>query len=467
MAALAFALAAAGARPYAGGFNDGSRLATVESLLDRGTLAIDGSMFVRPPAGPGPPGPAPYRPDWQSLHEVGTRDMVRVGNHYYSDKPMVPAVLMAAMYRGLMFAGVPSPGADPALFCYLMTVLTSGLSYGVAVGCLWLLGWRAGLPAGWRLVWLAGFALATVLPAYTRHVNASIQLTGLVAALALFLSRAASRSAAVPAAFGKSGRTGRAPVGDLIGVGACAGVGYTLELGSGPLLVAAALGAVAVRFRRFGPVAVVALAALPWVAAHHAMNYHVGGVWVPLGMVPEYLDWPDSPFDATNATGVVRHTPESFARYAWALLFGRDGFLVTNLPLWLAVGAGWLALLRPGPDRIEIAALGVWSVATWLLYASLSNNYGGGCLSVRWLVPCLVPAFWLLARLLAERPTFRADFVALATWGLAVSAVAWPVGVWLRGPVPHFWSLTLPALVTWAAVRAVQMVRRGCGSRPD
>ena len=34
------------ARPYAGSWNDGSRLATVESLVDYHTLAIDRSIFL-------------------------------------------------------------------------------------------------------------------------------------------------------------------------------------------------------------------------------------------------------------------------------------------------------------------------------------------------------------------------------------------------------------------------------------
>ena len=37
------------ARPYAGSWNDGSRLATVESLVDRHTWAIDDSIFVAVP----------------------------------------------------------------------------------------------------------------------------------------------------------------------------------------------------------------------------------------------------------------------------------------------------------------------------------------------------------------------------------------------------------------------------------
>ena len=49
LGALAFFIAAISAKPYAGSWNDGSRLAVVESLLDRGTLAIDDSIFCKPP----------------------------------------------------------------------------------------------------------------------------------------------------------------------------------------------------------------------------------------------------------------------------------------------------------------------------------------------------------------------------------------------------------------------------------
>ncbi len=36
------------AKPYSGGWNDGSRLATAEMLAEDGTWAIDGSVFVEP-----------------------------------------------------------------------------------------------------------------------------------------------------------------------------------------------------------------------------------------------------------------------------------------------------------------------------------------------------------------------------------------------------------------------------------
>ena len=56
----AAAVAVVSARPYAGAWNDGSRLATVECLVDHGTLAIDDSLFVRvPPDGSAQRNPYP------------------------------------------------------------------------------------------------------------------------------------------------------------------------------------------------------------------------------------------------------------------------------------------------------------------------------------------------------------------------------------------------------------------------
>ena len=80
---------------------------------------------------------------------------------------------------------------------------------------------------------------------------------------------------------------------------------------------------------------------LPWVVAHLGVNYAIGGVFVPLNMVPEYLRWPGSPFDESNMTGVSRHSPPGLVVYLRELLIGESGFLVFNLPLFLAVVMGW------------------------------------------------------------------------------------------------------------------------------
>jgi hypothetical protein len=446
LAGLAFLLAAASALPYAGGFNDGSRLATAESLIERGTFRIDDSLFVRPSDDLASRGMPPYTPKIPDLFAQGTYDKVLIDGHFYSDKPMLPAVLTAAAYRLLMLLGLPAPRERPDVFCRVAAMLTCGIPYAVAVGLMWVMGRRVGLTPGWRTVWLASFALATVLPAYTRQVNAAMPQLGALAVLVVLLSRAAEV-------------VDRTPWLTLAGAGMCAGFAYAVEQPSGALLLLTTSAAVAFRTRRFWPTAVFAFGALPFVVIHHALNYAVGHVWVPMGLLPEYLKWPDSPFGPANMTGFMRHTPGKFVWYAGTLLFGDSGLLVCNLPLFLLPVCGWLVLVRPGPDRIELRALAAWGVAMWLMYAVLSDNFGGGCLSIRWLVPFLVPGFWMLARLLVEWPTFRIDFAILTAWGLVLSVFMWNAGPWPVGGVPYLHAVVVAALGMWIGVRGALIAR--------
>jgi len=423
VAAVAFALAATQARPYAGGWNDGSRLASVESLADRGTFAIDDSLYAAPRAEAGTAVYAPGLP-------AETRDKLFIDGRFYSDKPPLPSVPLAAAYRSLMAAGFPRPAERPDVFCRVVVILLCGASYAAAAGCMWSLGRRAGLAPGWRLAWLAGFALATVLPAYARQANTHIAQTAAVAGVAVLLGRVADASA-----------RGRVAWAALAGVGTLLGVAYNLDFGVGPPLVPAVLAVVAVRTRSVTAVGAAAVAVLPWVAAGHGLNFAIGREWLrPLNMNPAYLAWPGSPFDTANMTGVLRpRGPFGVGVYALELLFGLRGFLTHNLPLLLAVPAAWVVLRRPGRDRAELLALAAWAAAAWALYALLSNNCGGGCVSVRWFLPFLVPGFWVLARLLAERPQFRPDFVALSAWGAVLAAVMWWCGPWRVRMVPAFW----------------------------
>ena len=136
---IAFALAVAGARDPPGGFNDGSRLATAQSLIDRGTFAIDDSVFVRPPLDLAERGLLPDDPNLVYSLARGTKDKLLIDSRYYSDKPMIPAVVNAAAYRLLMLFGLPQPGERPDVFCRVSTILMCGIGYAVAVGCMLVL----------------------------------------------------------------------------------------------------------------------------------------------------------------------------------------------------------------------------------------------------------------------------------------------------------------------------------------
>jgi hypothetical protein len=437
--AAAAAVAIVSARDYAGGWNDGSRLATVESLVDYHTLAIDRSIFVVVPPRDRPGAPVPYRADEPNLLLHGTQDKLFIRGHFYSDKSPVPALWMAGVYQALQWGTGLKARERPDRFCYWMTLLSSGLAYVIAVWCMFRLGRPLRLPPGLRLGLAASLGLSTVALTYVRQVNNHILLLAVAAALYLGL-----------ASWPRDAHGGRITWLRLLGLGTLAGLAYTIDLGAGPVLLACALGVVCHRCRSLRRMAVFAGAALPWLALHHVLNYTIGGTFRPANAVPAYFTWPGSPFAAQNMTGILAHSSIGhFLIYAAALLAGKRGFLGHNLPLFLAAPGIVILLRRRTAERPEILSAGCWFAGTWLVCALFSNNYSGVAASIRWFVPLLVPGYFVLAILLREDPRFRWDFLALSAWGAVLAGLMWWKGPWLGRMVPFFWPIQAAALVSW------------------
>jgi hypothetical protein len=438
----AFTIAAAGALPYAGSWNDGSRLAAVEAIADHGALAIDDSIFVRIPPDTITRGVPPYPAHERDLLAHGTRDKLFIRGHFYSDKPYVVSFLMAGLYKVCRVLGLPPAAERPDLFCRVLTILTSGMAYAVAVWCVYLLALRVGLPPPVRLALTASFALSTVALPYTRHVNNHILHLGVTSALLLQLVYLADEA-----------RTGLVAWRRPVLLGTLAGLAYNIDLGAGPVLLACLFPLIVFRCRRATPILLFLAALVPWLLAHHAINYAVGGVLKPMNAVPEYADWPGSPFSKENLTGFFRHTPLQFVGYSLALLFGKHGFVTHNLPLFLALPAFVFLLRRRSPARPEVAFGAVWCAGTWLMYAAFSNNYGGACCSVRWFVPFLAPAYYALALHLAQHEQHRLDFYVLSLWGGLLGVAMWWHGPWIQHGIPLLWPLVAAGLLGWLACR--------------
>src|SRR6516162_4838323 len=274
------------ARPFAGGWNDGSRLATVECLVDYRTLAIDQSIFVRIPHDPG----SPYCPN-DDMVANGTCDKLLINGRFYSDKSPVPAVLMAGIYALLQFLTGITARCSPAFFCYIMTVSTSGAAYVAAAWCVFQMG-RTLLLSPLQSTTLAlAFALGTVAPTYAEHVNNHILLLGVTGPVMLLVMK-------LPGA-DEERRHWRL----LWFLGALTGLGYTIDLGAGPVMLACTLMFVANRYRNCKRILAVAAGALPFIFLHHALNYSIGGSWKPANAIPEYFAWEGCPFNSDNLTG--------------------------------------------------------------------------------------------------------------------------------------------------------------------
>jgi hypothetical protein len=449
------------ARLYAGSWNDGSRLAAVECLVDRHTFAIDDSIFVRvPPRDSG--APSPYWPLSKDLQKDGTKDKLYIRGHYYSDKSPVPAVVLAGVYQVWRGCTGLTARLGPAWFCWLMTLASSGLGYVLAVWCVYRLGGLLGLSLPARFLLAASLALGTVALPYAEYVNNHSLLLGVAAALLLGLIVCAEKRSVTS--------------WELFGLGTLAGLGYSIDLGAGPVLLLCTCALVAYRsWRRAGvlwsrchlvTLSAFLLGALPWLTLHHLLNYAVGGTWVPANAVAEYFRWPDCPFTEQTMTGGWKHDgPGSFLVYAAALLAGKRGFLVHNLPLLLAVPAVPLLLWRRVHEWPELLWGTGWAAGTWLLYSANSNNYAGASCSIRWFVPLLAPGYYALAVCLKYRPRARNDLLLLSVCGGLLVITMARRGPWNDHLLPYFWPIVGLALGGWAVYHVWCWVRPPQGTQ--
>jgi hypothetical protein len=331
---------------------------------------------------------------------------------------------------------------QPALFCYFITLASSGVAYVVAVASVYRLGKILRLALSTCLLLTASFALATVAVVYTRHVNNHLLLLGVSAAMMVQLTRLAGEA-----------RNGCVPWRRWLLVGTLAGVCYSIDLGAGPGLLFCCAFLVAWRSRSVTALALFALAAAPWLALHHAVNFAVGGTLGPANAVADYFLWDGCPFQGKTMTGTWHHDGlGAFAVYALDLLFGKQGFIGHNMPLFLVLVAPVLLLRRRLGEWPELLCALVWCGGTWLVYAATSTNFSGANCSVRWFVPLLAPAYFVLAVLLRDRPQYGADVVLLSGWGALLMGIAWCAGPWTPNMVPGLWPIQATALASWAVL---------------
>jgi hypothetical protein len=420
-------------RPFAGGWNDGSRLATVESLVDYHTFSIDRSIFVVVPTEI-----PPYPPD-DLLLRRGTQDKLLIAGRYYSDKSPVPALWLAAVYQTLQWSIGLVAREQPSLFCYLMNLTSSGLAYVLAVLCMHRLGREIGLSLQRGLLLTASFALCTIGLVYAQHVNNHILLLAVAAAMLVTQARWCSRGLSAWL---------------IAQLGLLAGLGYTIDLGAGPVLVGCTTALVAWRTRSWKQVVVCVLAMAPWMLLHHSVNYAIAGTLKPANAVAEYLAWPSSPFSAENMTGNWHHESVfGYFRYLFLMLFGKQGFVGHNLALFLALPATVMLLRSRSRMTSEIMFCTAWSVGTVLLYAATSSNYSGVCCSIRWFVPLLAPLYFVVAVVLKERPGYAVDLLLLSIGGLAMCMLGCVNGPWSSRMIPGYWFIQVVTLAAWGIFR--------------
>ncbi len=317
-----------------------SRYMTAESIVERGTLAVEDSPL---------------------LDRSGSPDLVKFRGHLYSDKPPVLSAMAAVVYAPLAWCGVrfAGPPTDFVLANWVLVVALVAIPSALGLVAFRRLLARVEIP-GWQadvVTALAGFGSLwfTYGVTFNNHSVAAGLLTGAFAAACASLG--AGREP------GQAGEPERGRAGAAAWVGLLAGTAAVIDLPAGAATLAAlALWFAAVR----GPVGAgrMLLGAAPALAVHVVLQSFVTGSPLPAEVYPGAFDYAGSYW--------VMHPPPRVPRGAFLIemLLGPQGWLtVTPLVLYGLVGLALAAARRRDPFHAAALVVGGITLTLLVYYA--------------------------------------------------------------------------------------------------
>jgi len=399
--------------------NERQRLATIESIVERDTLAIDGSSFY------------PQNP----------RDR-RAGSHppNVSPQPPVLAALLAVPYRIMHRAGL-SFATNDVLAAYLLTILGATLPVALAGGLVYRLGRIFELSRPMRMVLAMGVVFGTGLVAYATVLNSHAP------AAALLLACCGAFHHALTTA-----RRGFANAW-LAMAGFGAGLAAVIDLGAAVFLLAFVLVIVAMSWtltNRLGGILFYVLGALPPLALHAVLSITITGDVLPaiLHRPLLYGALSDRPAPADELEDAPPGYGSVVAGNLTDGLIGARG-LLSHFPVLLLGLAGIGTVMRrhwPAPTKMLAVASIAGAGVIVLVYALLAPRWDQPMFAVRWFIlftPLLM--LWAGAWMRKEHHP--------ATWSLAGTLLAFSVTTSLLGATAPFTPAREGEYTVSAAVR--------------
>lgn len=366
LALVYFVVCAAWTRHAPVSWNDIARVAAIESLVERGTWAIDDSPWF-----------------------AQTQDKVFLNGKFYSDKLPLLSWAAAGVYRlvrqGLNFSLAPDCAARAAgCAYYLLTMLFMGVPASVLILLMFDFARQQNLPLWGAVLATLALGFGTMVLPYSMVLNHH-------------LSAAASLFAAFYLLVTHANRDKRW----IAGIGFFSALAVTLDPLSG--IFALALFVLTImRFR--SRAAFFVLGALPPLLLTAWLDWQMAGTIIPLYLIPGGYDFPGSQFPPTiGGNG----TPDDLAQYAFKMFLGAQGLYAYNpILIFALVGLVIVVLHRTHPLWREALVAGIAFVLLSLYLATRTGNLGGVAYGERWFVHAipLVMAFLLFAPPFATAP---------------------------------------------------------------
>mgnify|MGYP000731246932 CR=1 FL=1 len=367
--------------------NEASRLATIDSLVHRGTLAIDGSVY-----------------GW-------SRETAQFGERRYSRQPPMLALLLAGPYWLMTRAGLTLQ-SDPTSCVFLLTLIAATLPAMFSAALMYRMARMFELRRQVRAALALAVVLGSGMISYATVLNAHVPAAMLLlAACACFFHMEIVQKQRHSWAW-------------LALAGLCAGLAATIDLPAVAFLALFAAVILAMRWPiplRLGGVLLYLAGALPPLVVHAALVVPLTGDLGP-GLHP--------PPTAAGATPSDDEEPGALVKYGWRTfdaLVGPHG-LLSHFPV-LAMGLLGIGAVmhRNWPTATKALALATVAGSAVVLAAFilLRADWTQPMFAARWFVlftPALL--FWAGAWLRRpHRPHSWAIAAALLAWSIAVSVV--------------------------------------------
>lgn len=371
--------------------NSSSRMATVESLVSRGTFAIDGSPFSN------------------------TVDRVLIDGRSYSSKPPVLSVLAAGAYRAFSRITGVTFASDPSASIAFVNIITGVLPYLLMVYFFYrfmieLFGHGRTATLG-----LIVFSFNFIGLGYATDINNHTPAAACLLISFFLAFRIRNR--------GDSG------TGSWLLSGFLAGLASTFEFWGGLFAVSFAVYLFVHDPRRTLLVFVPA-AAFP-VAVHFILSVLSTGSLLPVYLRGDLYLFRDGYW--TDPVGIDALNQPKYI-YFFNILLGHHGLFSMTPVFILAVWSMVKTVRDRGKRMPEAMAVGVPVLLTLLLLGIRTRNYGGVCAGLRWMILAM-PLLFLFVAEWIHRHRSRRALVLLAVLfliGLAMAAdVPWAsAGPW-------------------------------------
>jgi hypothetical protein len=403
-----------------------SRMATVQALVEQGTFIIDHTEFNR------------------------TGDKVFINEHFYSDKTPLLSVVAAGAYSvlhnvfGLTLDPTICVPDDDAAACraftptgtrftafYWLTLIFIGGSASLLVVLFWRAMLNAGASGMLATSLAAALGLASPLAPYSivfaGHVPAALCL---FAGFYLLLKAPGYEQASTPVR----------RVWLFFWAGLLISLSANIDLTLTIFIVAFGLWILFTRWRMILP---YTLGALVPFAIGAAINFWTAGTIVPLYFDPKAYDFVGTVLNTTVGGTNGFYSLEFGLRYTYDMFVGQRG-LFSFTPMLLFAFIGLIVAFKQRRQRSLILAVLIGSLvfAAYLIWRT--DNFGGLAWGTRWFVP-LVPLWWYFARdaycVMRHRPHLR---------------VAWRILFWVA-VLASFWTAAQGLHDTWR--EAVPLIR--------